>query len=358
MQFNVQFIDKSPQSGPQPAAPLEGDTSLRYLLGREWDRTNWNLGGAFLYDMCLQLHLSMYPELMAMPVPPVTVSGVLPCLWSLEWFEFSRIVPPDTIKQTLQVYAARKTPVYLYFDNPALTEADVNDPLGLALLAFLQEANPTGKNGVYVASDILAKRIRELYPHMPVKSSVNRAAAQADRGAAFYNGLAGLYDRVALHPCDALNNELLEGLRDKAKYEITVNDICLDTCPCRPDHMAVLNQIRREPWNIDLLKKRHECLSRANCELIKRPEGARPLSLTFDEFDHLFAMGFRDFRIQGESMRNELTFIHYFVKWMYNADEEVDNKRAMLYSTLMISRKPAQATYPTGIADYRERRYD
>lgn len=358
MQFNVQFIDKSPQSKPQPAAPKAEDTSLRYLLGRQWDQVNWNLGGVFLYDMCLQLHLSMYPELMAIPVPPVTVSGALPCLWSLDWFEVSKITPPDIIKRTLKIYAERNTPVYLYFDNPSLTEADLDDALGLAMVAFLLETNPTGKNGVYVASDLLARRLRKLYPRLPVKASVNRVTTETQRDAALYNSLAGLYDRVALHPLDAFNDDLLEGLEDRTRFEITVNDICLDTCPCRPEHMAILSQIRRDPWNIDLLKQRHQCLSQANCELIKRPEGSRPLSLTLDEFDRLFAMGFRDFRIQGESMRNELTFIHYLTRWMYNPDEEVDNKRAMLYSTLMISRKSPQAEYPTGIGDYRERRYD
>lgn len=355
LQFNVQ-IGTNPQPANENIAAK--DTSLQYLLGKEWRNIRWNLGGAFLYDKCNQLHLSTYSELFQLNVPPVTISGVVPCLWSLDWFEFSKIMPPALIRQCIKQYEDRKAPLFLNFDNPGIRQEDLNDSLGNALMSFITEGNSAKSNGVYVASDLLARHIRQNFKGLPVRAGVNRSVMENKRDADFYNKLAGMYDLVAIHPADFFNEEIISGLKDKNKFEITVNDTCLDTCPCRKEHMEVLGKIRREPWNVLLLRERHACLDKAKCELIKRPAGSRPLSLTYQEFDRLYTDGFRYFRLQAESLRNELTYTHYLIRWLYNNDESAANKLAMLYSTLLISRQPEQASYPNGMSDYITRKYD
>lgn len=366
MKFDVQFTPNSSQPGSlpkppekSPGAPASRDTSLQYLLGKKWNEVNWNLAGAFVYETGLRLHLSMYDEFFGIPVAPVSLSGTLPCLWSLDWFEFSKMASPEKIQGQMKHYSDNRVPVFLNFDNPFMKESDLGDGMGNALVSFLAKFNSTGKNGVYVSNDALARHIKKTFPKLVVRSGLNRTVVEENRTADFYNGLTELYSCVAIHPVDALNDELLAGLKDKAKFEITVNDTCLDTCPCRKEHMELLSQIRREPWNIVLLSKRHQCLDKAKCQFIKRPEGSRALSLTYNEFEHLFSLGFRNFRLQAESIRNELTYMHYFVRWMYNnEDPEIQNRITVLYTTLLIRMENKPSKYPTGIKDYMDRKYD
>ncbi len=328
------------------------------LLGRHWNEILWNLGGVFLYDNSLLAHLSLYQKVFGIQVPPVTVSGGIPCLWSVDWFRKTRNAKIDSLLTTIGSYIRHDVPIFLTFDNPALNEQDLDDRLAHTFLDILIKNTGEKRTGVYVASDILARRLRQQYPGITIKSCVNRAIMEQNRNPDFYNSLAQLYDCVALHPADAANQALLDGLNDRLRFEITVNDTCLDTCPCRREHMLLLGKNRRNPFDLEAIQQIHTCLDAAGCEQLSRPQGACPLLLSKARFETLFDAGFRHFRLQAESLRNELAYAYNLSHWLHTDKAGLSNKQATLYSLLLIDRGAKAPDYPTGLSEYIQRYFD
>ncbi len=265
----------------------------------------------------------------------------------------------NKIKSSMESFVKEKVGVFLYFDNPFLTPVDMNDSLCNGLIKLLAEYNPHRLNGVYVASSLLAKHVRANFPGLRIRLAANFHIKEKIRTAQWYNNLAMRYDRVALDPRDGINVELLSRLRDKKKFEITVNDTWVNTADGgRRKHMELLGKILREPMNIDYRVERQKYLQESGTLSPKVPSDSRPLTLTTSEVQALYQQGFRHFRLQAESLSNEMTLAHFFGKFLMTSDPALDYKKAVMLTTLLIQRDPAGVQLPTGMKNYIIRQYE
>lgn len=350
----IKTESKTP-SKPKKDAEAE---SLSYLFRSDMPLADWNIGGTFRWD---KLCLGILGTVLVLKTPDAKLpefSGCPPCLWSLDWFRAESLMAPNRIKAMIETYVKEKVGIFLYFDNPFLTPADMQDSLSNSMINLLAENNPHRLNGVYAASPLLVKHVRANFPGLRIRLAANFHIKEKFRTAQWYNNLAMRYDRVALDPRDGINTDLLAQLRDRKKFEITVNDLALDTCPFRRKHLELLGKIRREPLNVSHLIERQELLQKMEVDTPRVPIASRPLTLTSDEVKALYDQGFRHFRIQAESLSNELTLAHFASKHLMSSAPGTENRKAVLLTTLLIQRDPAGPVLPTGMKNYTIRQYE
>lgn len=351
-------VDK-PQNRPvrKPSVKAKPE-SLQYLFRSDMPLADWNIGGVFRWD---KLCMGVLGTLMLLKTPEVKLpefSGCPPCLWALNWFTPEPLMAPNKIRATIEAYVKEKVGVFLYFDNPFLTPADMRDTLCNGMINLLAECNPHRLNGVYVASPLLAKHVRANFPGLRIRLAANFHIKEKFRTAQWYNNLSMRYDRVALDPRDGINTELLSKLRDKKKFEITVNDTWLDSSQVRRKHLELLGKILREPLNVDYKLERQKYLQDAGFLDPKVPLGSRPLTLTVGEVKAMYDQGFRHFRLQTESLSCELTLAHFAVKHFLTDEPGTEHKKAVLLTTLLIQRDPTVPSLPTSMKNYVIRHYE
>ena len=333
--------------------------NLTYLYRNEMPLAVWNIGGVFRWEkLCHALlgvaQLTRSPQVPRLP----EFSGCPPCIWGLEAYRFDPLMAPGKIKDTIEKFAKERSGVFLYFDNPYLRESDMQDLMGNHMIQLLTENNPYRLNGVYVASHLLAKQLKSRYPGLRLRLAFNYHCQQQERTAAYYNELAVRWDRIAIDPRDSIKPELMAELKDKKKFEITVNDLDYSDNEYRMRDLELLSSIRREPLNVYYLSEREKLLKKMGTNKPDVPDGRRCLSLSLVEVKTLYDMGFRNFRIQAESLSNELTLAHFAVKQMLSSDPGTENKLAVLMTTLLIHREPSAAELPTGMSKYIIRKFE
>lgn len=326
-----------------------------FLKNENYPEAIWNLGGAFRHDELLCLILKQINGHLNKLVNLSEVNGSLPCLWSLEWYQDPIPLSPQKIIEILEKYAVQNLGVILNLNNPLINETHLNDIMGTLLLTHLFQHDRCRKNGVSVASSQLGAHINSKFPKLALHAHVNLIIAEEGQGNAdYYNKLAEKYQRVAVHPDDAINAEFMSRLENKDRFEITLNDTCLQGCPCRKEHMETLGRIRMEPWNLALPAYRHDLLNKVNCEEVSLPEknSRRPLLLTNNEIKTLYDMGYRRFRIQNESLRNEVSLAWQIIHALFTNRPELQNKVALAASACMILRKKTYTDPPSGLTDF------
>lgn len=337
-------------------APQGADSQYRFLANELIPDAIWNIGGAFRHDDLLTLILKLFNVNLDKIVTLSDFNGTLPCLWSLDWYQVPSISTPGQIIETMEKYASQNVGVVLNFDNPLVNAQLLNDSMGESLVKYLFDHDRCRKNAASVATRTLANHIRKTFPKLPLHAHVNLTVAEGAQGNAdHYRKLADTFQRVGIHSADAINMELMEKLEDKDKYEITVNDTCLSACPYRKQHMEILGNIRMQPWNLNLLAQRHQILSEVACEevtLTTSKKTGRSLLLTDKEIKTLYDMGYRRFRVQSESMRNEISLAWEITRLLLSHRPELQNKVALAISSGMIVRKPTSNTPASGLSDF------
>ena len=192
--------------------PEQAIENLRFLTRDYLPAAEWTVGGALRFDKSLLTLNSFLSQMLAIRRFS-NVAGAPPCAWSLDWFVQRRPIAFDAYCNALEAYAQQQTGVILVFDNPNLSEADLEDPYGLGLVKELYNRDRIRKNAVCVASDALAARLRAELPKLKIHCHVNRLVMEkGKRSAALYNKLAAQYDRVCLHPADAVKPGIINAL--------------------------------------------------------------------------------------------------------------------------------------------------
>lgn len=247
------------------------------------------------------------------------------------------------------------------FDNPNLSEVDLADPYCLGLVRELYNRDRIRKNAVCVANDALAARLRAELPKLKLHCHVNRLVMEkGKRSAALYNKLATQYDRVCLHPADAVKPSIVNALENKAKFDIVINDPCLRTCPVRKEHTALLAEMRRAPYDTELMRRRSDLIARVACQKVNSAELQQKAScnLTREEAGDLYAAGFRSFIIQAQQFRNEMTLLWDIFHCMLDYSPELCNKAALIASSGMAEFGKASSDLPSGLRQFSFTNYE
>ena len=217
------------------------------------------------------------------------------------------------------------------------------------------------KNAVCVASDALAAKLRAELPKLKIHCHVNRLVMEkSKRSAALYNKLAAQYDRVCLHPADAVKPGIINALENKEKFDIVINDSCLRTCPVRREHTALLADMRRAPYDTELMRRRSDLISRVACQKTNPAELQQKAScnLTREEACALYAAGFRSFIIQAQQFRNEMTLLWDIFHCMLDYSPELCNKAALIASSGMAEFGKASSDLPSGLRQFSFTNYE
>ena len=284
---------------------------IRFLSADNLPEAQWTLGNglkSFTKYIPMLEYLKRY-----LPIVQLKhIAGAPPCLWNLDWHSQQRPTSYQLYAQALEVYAQRNVGFTLVLDNPFITEEELLDPYGHSLVDELYKRDRVRLNAVTVAHDGLLALIKQKYPKLPVYCHYNRLVAEHGRRTpALYNKLAQQYDRVCLHPADAPKASITTELEDKTRFSIIVNDPCLRADPVRREHMQLLADIRRAPYNHELLRLKDQLLERSGVRTISQGalQQKRSCNLTQAEKDSLYAQGFRHFIIEAAPFRNEHTVL-------------------------------------------------
>ncbi len=325
-------LDISPQDALERVSCLSKD----YI-----PEAYWTVGGAFRYKDSLLLLAQFLKNYVG--VRKVNcVLGSVPCLCSLDWFVQSRPEASGVYISTLERYAKENVGVELVFDNPFITDEDLNDPYAMFMVRELVRLNTTRRNAVSVASDKLAMHLRKHFPQMYIHCHVNRLLAEPrgrTRTAGLYAKLLEMYNRVSLHPADAVKPAIYTAIAEPLRMDVIVNDPCLRNCPMRREHLKLLASMRREPYNVKYMQQRSDLLNRVGChrvdvEALHQKEVGL---LTRDETRALYDVGYRSFLIQAQQFRNELTLMWDIINCMFESTPELSNKIALVATSSMLA---------------------
>ena len=340
--------------------PEQAVENLKFLTRDYLPEAVWTVGGALRFDNSLSVLNNFLSQTLSLRRFH-NVAGAPPCAWSLDWFVQRRPIAFDAYCNALEKYALQNTGVVLVFDNPNLSKADLEDPYGLGLVQELYNRDRLRKNAVAVASDALAARLRTALPKLKIYCHANRLVMEkGKRTAALYNKLATQYDRVCLHPADAVKPSITSALVDKSKFDIIMNDSCLRTCPVRREHIALLAEMRRAPYDTALMRRRSDLISRVACQKMNPAELQQKAScnLTRDEASALYAAGFRSFIIQAQQFRNEMTLLWDIFHCMLDYSPKLCNKAALIASSGMAEFGKASSDLPSGLRQFSFTNYE
>lgn len=300
---------------------------LSPYLNPLWPQAVWDVSGAFVYDRELVSFFDFCKQLLGFE-PFHIVHGAPLCAWNsgrvLRHMERSA----EEMRTAGLAYAERGMALYLTFTNLMLTEEHLRNALGNSLCTFAVRHNPTKRNAVIVANDLLREHLRKNYPELRLISSILRITNGGGKGKIdAYRRLAEQYDEVMVHPDDVLNDGLLEQLENKERYILLINEYCIRNCPLRPLHYTSLSQLSLDMNNtdtsaFDAKQANNGC---RNLYTLLTDEKHGVLALSTPEIAHLYDMGFRHFKLQGRGHANAAAILFDLLRLVLRNDAEGEN---------------------------------
>ncbi len=336
--------------------PADTVRKLAYLTRDYLPEARWTVGGAFRFDFCLRQAIHFFAE--KLPIRKLNqLAGAPPCLWSLDWFSQRRPISGPAYIKLLDTYTKEGIGLTLVFDNPFIRPEHLQDPYALFLVAELVRRNAAHQHAVCVANDQLAELLRRQFPALPIYCHVNRLLAEpasTRRDAAFYSLLGRRYNRICLHPEDAVNPAVFTTLAEPGRMDVIINDPCLRGCPFRQQHVQILADYRREPYNPTHSQRRVALLNQAACLRIDSsgPQQKKAGNLTKAECRALYAAGFRSFVIQSQQFANEMTLMWDISQCLFASSPELSNKVALINASLLAALNPKPRLLASGLSDF------
>ena len=315
------------------ARPHFSAANTARLMNSRWPEARWNVSGAFVFDrILLKVRATLVRDFQVAGYSQV--SGAPACLWSGGRSRGVQMRPP-AIAEAIKNYDALGLSVNLSFSNVCIEDRHLGDSIGNYALELLNNFNSTGGNGVILGSDRLAEYVRYRYPRLKRIAAVARLTQveEADRHG-LYPQLFGLYDRVILHPDDNFDLTFLGQLDFKDRYEVVVNEACIRHCPGRRLHYELVSRQFHDYLNIDLEGAELDLVRQVGCghdlrKLLLSAEH-RSVTLSTDECQRLYDLGFRNFKIQGRALQIEKALLYQMVHWLLNDNPHTDARTSRL----------------------------
>lgn len=300
---------------------------LNPYLNPLWPDAEWDVSGAFVNDRELVAFFDFCQQVLGFE-PFHIVHGAPLCEWNSGRVLTQLIRTAEEIRTAGLEYEQRNISVYTTFTNLYLEEKHMKDRLCNAMCTFFSRHNPTGRNAVIVASEVLRQHIRKEYPTLKLVSSILKITNGGGKGKPdVYKQLAEDYDEVMVHPDDVLNYDLLEQIEDKERHILLVNEYCIRNCPLRPLHYKTLSEsaFRFLSYDSSDFEKRQ---STNGCQdlftLLADPKRS-VLCLNTPEIQRLRDMGFRHFKLQGRGHNNASSILFDLLRLALRNDAADEN---------------------------------
>lgn len=293
----------------------------------DWPDAVWDVSGAFVNDREL-VAFHDFCRLLLNFEPFNIVHGSPLCIWNSGRVLRHLMCDAEEIRTAGLEYEKRNIAMYYTFTNLNLREEHLKDALGNALLTFATNHNPTKRNAVIMASDVLYDYVRKEFPTLRTVSSILKITNGGGKGKIdVYKRLAEQYDEVMVHPDDVLNDDLLEKIEDKERHILLVNEYCIRHCPLRAFHYSSLSAMALDFLGYDgteFDKKQNQNGCRDMGTLLMH-EKHSVLALTVPEIKHLHDMGFRHFKMQGRGHANGSSILFDLLRLVLRNDAEDEN---------------------------------
>ena len=292
-----------------------------------WPDAEWDVSGAFVNDRELIAFFDFCKLLLGFE-PFHLVHGAPLCVWNSGRVLKHLMREAEEIRTAGLEYEKRNIAVYLTLTNLLLKEEHLKDAMGNALCVFFSRHNPTGRNGVILASDLLHDHLRKEYPKLRLISSILKITNGGGKGKLdVYKKLADEYDEVMVHPDDVLNYDLLEKLEDKERHILLVNEYCIRNCPLRPLHYTTLSETALDFMGYDAstFDKRQASNGCRSLFTLLTDEKKSVLALNTPEIARLREMGFRHFKLQGRGHANASSVLFDLLRLVMRPDGADEN---------------------------------
>lgn len=292
-----------------------------------WPDAEWDVSGAFVNDRELVAFFD-YCKLLLGFEPFHIVHGAPLCEWNSGRVLKHLMRDAEEIRTAGLEYEARNIAVYLTFTNLLLKEQHIKDAIGNAICIFFSRHNPTGRNGIILANDLLRDHIRKEYPTLKLISSILKITNTGGKGKLdAYKRLADEYDEVMVHPDDVLNYNLLEKIEDKERHILLINEYCIRQCPMRAYHYKTLSEsalsfMSFDNSNFEARQATNGCRS---LHTLLTDEQKSVLALNTPEIKRLRDMGFRHFKVQGRGHANASGILFDLLRLVLRNDEANEN---------------------------------
>ncbi len=292
-----------------------------------WADAVWDVSGAFANDRELVSFFD-FCKLVLQFEPFHIVHGSPLCIWNSGRVVKQLMRENEEIIAAGLAYAKRNVALYLTFTNLLLEEHHLKDLSCNELCKFALEHNPTKRNSVILASDLLKDYIRREYPELRLVSSILKITRDRGKGNMdVYKRLADEYDEVMVHPDDVRNYDFLEQIEDKERHILLVNEYCIRNCPIRPYHYDTLSRIALDFLSYDgsafnNTQKTNGCL---NIFTLLTDEKRQVLALDMPEIKRLRDMGFTHFKLQGRGYANAAPSLFDLLRLVLRNDEADEN---------------------------------
>lgn len=333
---------------------------IRFMVENHLPDAVWTFGGALRFDRSLLLICTHLGD--SFPLrKPARVAGCPACKWSLDWYTERRPMSLPTYGERLEAYASMSIGVVLCFDNPHISPDMLNDSYGNTLLDELWKRDRVHRNAVCVANDLLAAHIRQRYPKLPVICHANRLIAErSKRTPELYNRLLTEYNGVYLHPADAVKPTIYTAISEPKRCHIIINDPLPRTAALRRDHLRLLADIRQDPYNADLNRRRSALAERDGWHNVSKDtlRQKATCNLTRTESAALYAAGYRNFTVQGSQFRNEMSLLWDIFSCTLDDSPELNNKSALIASAVMAAFGGASSALPSGLKQFSFTNYE
>ena len=292
-----------------------------------WPDAVWDVSGAFVNDRELIAFYDYCKLILGFEAFNI-VHGAPLCEWNSGRVLKHLMREAEEIRAAGLAYKQRDIAVYLTFTNQLLNESHLKDAYGNAMCIFFSRHNPTNRNSVILASDVLRDHIRKEYPALKLVSSILKITGNGGKGKLdTYKRLADEYDEVMVHPDDVLNYELLEKIEDKERHILLINEYCIRNCPIRAFHYKSLSESALSFMSHDssVFEKRQATNGCRSLYTLLTDEHKSVLALNTPEIQRLRDMGFRHFKVQGRGHANASSILMDLLRLTLRTDAADEN---------------------------------
>lgn len=292
-----------------------------------WPDAVWDVSGAFVNDRELIAFYDYCKLILGFDAFNI-VHGAPLCEWNSGRVLKHLMREAEEIRAAGLAYEQRNIAVYLTFTNQLLNESHLKDAYGNAMCIFFSRHNPTNRNSVILASDVLRDHVRKEYPALKLVSSILKITGNGGKGKLdAYKRLADEYDEVMVHPDDVLNYELLEKIEDKERHILLINEYCIRNCPIRAFHYKSLSESALSFMSHDssVFEKRQATNGCRSLYTLLTDEHKSVLALNTPEIQRLRDMGFRHFKVQGRGHANASSILMDLLRLTLRTDAADEN---------------------------------
>ena len=141
---------------------------------------------------------------------------------------------------------------------------------------------------------------------------------------------------------------------------MVVNDPLPRNSALRREHLRLLSEIRKDPYNADLCLRRAQMVERDGWHVVDASalRQKATCNLTRNETAALFAAGFRHYIVQGNQFRNEMTLLWDIFRCTLDYGPQLSNKSALIASSVMAAFGTPKSELPSGLKTFKFTNYE